>query len=365
MEPRHVDVLLVGGGVAAARCARTLRRGGFTGTILLVGEEPTPPYNRPPLSKELLRGEVPDELVLAEPMAWYGRRGVELRLGVPAVALDPGQRAVELADGTRLGYGSCVLATGAAARVPAFPAHVLRTLADARALRDAAAGTSRASVVGGGFIGVEVAASLAARGVAVRLWCGGDRLWGGAFGAAASDWAAGVLRHAGVEVRFGAEHADGDGLVVAGIGVDPRVELAAGASLEVDDGILVDERQATSAPGVYAAGDVARTRGRPRVEHWHTARESGEHAALAILGLPAPPPRAPWVFSELGAATLDAVGWPDDEAAEVEIAPGIIGFVREEALVQVVILDGAIAVEPVRELIERGATPSELAAMIG
>lgn len=365
MEPRHVDVLLVGGGVAAARCARTLRRGGFAGTIVLVGEEPTPPYNRPPLSKELLREELPDELVLAEPASWYERRGVALRLGVPATALDPGERLVDLADGTRLRYGACLLATGAAPRVPTFPAHLLRTLADAHLLRDAAGGATSATVVGGGFIGVEVAASLAARGVAVRLLCGGDRLWGGAFGVAASDWATEALRRTGVEVRFGADPEPVDGLVVAGIGVAPRVELAVAAGLEVDDGILVDGRQATSAAGVHAAGDAARTRDRPRVEHWHAARESGERAGLAILGRPVPAPSPPWIFTELGAAKLDAVGWPAPGAVETELAPGVIGFVREGAVVQVVILDGAAGVEPIRALVERGGSPSELATMIG
>jgi 3-phenylpropionate/trans-cinnamate dioxygenase ferredoxin reductase subunit len=364
MEPRHVDVLLVGGGVAAARCARTLRRGGFAGTIVLVGDEPTPPYNRPPLSKELLRDEVPDELVLAEPAAWYERRGVELLLGVPATALDPGERLVELADGTRVRYGSCLLATGAAPRMPAFPAYLLRTLADAHALRDAAADATSATVVGGGFIGVEVAASLAARGTAVRLLSGGDLLWGGAFGVAPSDWAAGVLRRAGVDVRFGADPEPADGLVVAGIGVEPRAELAAAAGLAVDDGILVDGRQVTSAAGVLAAGDVARAHDRPRIEHWHAARESGERAGLAILGQPVPAPHAPWIFSELGAAKLDAIGWPDPDAAEVELAPGVIGFTRGDTVVQVAILDGALPVEPVRALIERGGTLSELAAAI-
>jgi len=365
MEPRHVDVLLVGGGVAAARCARTLRRGGFGGTILLVGEEELPPYNRPPLSKELLRGEVPDELILAEPVSWYERRGVELRLGVPALALDPGDRVVELADGTRIRYGECLLATGAAARMPALPALVLRTLSDARALRDAATGAMRATVEGGGFIGVEVAASLAARGTAVRLRCGGDRLWGGAFGDAASDWASGVLRRAGVDVRFGADPEPAGGLLVAGIGVEPRVELAVAAGLEVDDGILVDERQATSAAGVHAAGDVARTRDRRRVEHWHAARESGERAGLAMLGQAVSAPRPPWIFSELGAAKLDAVGWPDVGAVEAELAPGVIGFVRDGDVIQVVVLDGAAPVELIRALVERGATSSEVAAAAG
>ena len=364
MEPRHADVLLVGGGVAAARCARTLRRGGFTGTIVLVGEEDLPPYNRPPLSKELLRGEVLEELVLAEPPSWYERRGVDLLLGVPAVALDSDARVVSLADGTRLRYGSCLIATGATARVPDFPARVLRTLADARALREAALPGRRATVVGGGFIGVEVAASLAERGLELTLHSGGELLWNGAFGVAASGWAAGVLRAAGVDVRFGAAARDqeraSDQLVMAGIGVDPRTELALAAGLEVDDGILVDPRQATSAPGVYGAGDVARHGGRPRVEHWHAARESGERAGLAILGQAVPAPRAPWVFTELGAAKLDAVGWPDPEAVEEEVAPGVIGFTREDVLVQVVLLDGARPVEVIRAHVERNGTPAEL-----
>jgi hypothetical protein len=197
------------------------------------------------------------------------------------------------------------------------------------------------------------------------LLSGGDLLWGGAFGVAASDWAAGVLRRAGVDVRFGADPEPREGLVVAGIGVMPGVELAATAGLAVDDGILVDARQATSAAGIYAAGDVARIRGLPRVEHWHAARESGERAGLAILGQPVAAPRAPWIFSELGAATLDAVGQPDPDAAEVEIAPGVIGFVRANTVVQVVILDGAAPVEPIRGLVERGGTVSGLAATIG
>ena len=365
MEPRHADVLLVGGGVAAARCARTLRRGGFTGTIVLVGEEELPPYNRPPLSKELLRDDLPEELLLSEPRSWYERRAVDLLLGVPAVALDSDAWVVSLADGTRLRYGSCLIATGATARVPDFPARVLRTLADARALREAALPGGRAAVIGGGFIGVEVAASLAIRGLEVELLCGGDRLWGGAFGTAASDWATGILQRAGVDVRFSAEphgapQPPGAELVVAGIGVEPRTELALAAGLEVDDGILVDERQATSEPGVYAAGDVARHRGRPRVEHWHAARESGERAGLAILGQAVPAPRAPWVFTELGAAKLDAVGWPDPEAVEKEVAPGVIGFMREGVLVQVVLLDGAQPVEVIRAHVERNGTPAEL-----
>jgi 3-phenylpropionate/trans-cinnamate dioxygenase ferredoxin reductase subunit len=368
MEPRHADVLLVGGGVAAARCARTLRRGGFGGSIVLVGDEPLPPYNRPPLSKELLRGEVPEELILAEPLPWYERRGVELLLGVPATSLDPEARLVELADGGRLSYGNLLLASGAAPRRPPVEARVLRTVADARAIRDAAIPGTRAVVIGGGFIGVEVAASLAARGTAVTLLERSAALWAGAFGPAVSAWAVERLRGTGVDVRLGAdarqEDLAGADLVVAGVGVVPRAELAVAAGLEVDDGILVDERQATSLPDIYAAGDVARVRGASRVEHWHAARESGERAGLAILGQPVPSLRAPWIFSEFADAKLDVIGAAEhgDEASEV--APGVIGFVRDGALTQVVVLDGAVPIGQMRDLLERHGTPEELAALI-
>jgi 3-phenylpropionate/trans-cinnamate dioxygenase ferredoxin reductase subunit len=368
MEPRHLDTLLVGGGVAAARCARTLRRAGFDGSILLVGDEQLPPYNRPPLSKELLRGEVPEELLLAEPESWYARRGVELRLGVPATSLDPEARLVELGDGTRLRFGSLLLATGAEPRRPPVPARLLRTVADARAIRDAAAPGSRAVVIGGGFIGVEVSASLAARGALVTVLERSPALWGAAFGATVSAWASERLQAVRVEVRLGvdaaAEDLAGADLVVAGVGVEPRVGLAVAAALEVDDGIVVDERQATSMPGIYAAGDVARVRGRPRVEHWHAARESGERAGLAMLGGQVPPPRAPWVFSEFAGAKLDVLGLAEPDDEEREVAPGVIGFVREGRLVQVVLLDGAMSVEAARDLVERGAAPDDLAQLV-
>ena len=368
MEPRQVDMLLIGGGVAAARCARTLRRAGFDGSIMLVGDEGLPPYNRPPLSKELLRGEVPEELLLAEPESWYARRGVDLRLGVPAVSIEPEARLVELADGTRLRYGSLLLATGAEPRPPPVPALLLRSVGDARAIRDAATPGSRAVVIGGGFIGVEVGASLAARGALVTVLERSPALWGGAFGAAVSAWASERLQAARVEVRFGLDAAAEDltdaDLVVAGVGVEPRVELAVAAGLEVDDGILVDGRQATSMPGIYAAGDVARVRGRPRVEHWHAAREAGERAGLAMLGEPVPPAPAPWIFSEFADAKLDVIGLAEPGDREVEVAPGVIGFVRDGRLVQVVLLDGAMPVEPARVLVEREAAPAELAGLV-
>ena len=362
MEPREVDVLLIGGGVAAARCARTLRRRGFTGSIVLVGEEPAAPYNRPPLSKEVLRGEVPDELVVAEPPSFYERRSVELLTGVPVAALSPDDRLAELADGLRLHYGQALLATGATPRrLGSLPgALVLRTLADARALRDAAVPGTRVTVVGGGFIGVEASASLTARGALVTLLEREPALWAGTLGEAVSTWAVACLRDAGVDVRLetvpdGSPPAE---VLLAGVGVTPRTELAETAGLRVDDGVVVDERQATSAAWLFAAGDVARCDGGYRVEHWHAARESGERAALAMLDEPIPAARAAWVFSEFAGHQLDVFGVTDgtDELP----AAGGRAFLRDGRVVGLAIVDGAIDPEEARSFVERRPAVAEL-----
>jgi 3-phenylpropionate/trans-cinnamate dioxygenase ferredoxin reductase subunit len=366
---RSVDVLLLGGGVAAARCARTLRRHGFDGSILLVGDEALPPYNRPPLSKELLRGDIPSDLVLAEPLAWYERRRVELSLGTPAEALDPGLSLVTLADGARIHFGQLLIATGAEPRRPPIPgaehARLLRTLSDAEELRSAAVAGARAVVIGGGFIGVEVASSLAARDVGVTVLEAGAALWGGSLGAPLSDWAQARLAGAGVTIRIGSaatrvgtngvwldEEEVSASLVLAGVGVSPRVGLAADAGLQVHQGIVVDEAQRSSSARIFAAGDVARRRGERRVEHWHAARESGERAALAMLGQPATSHRAPWIFSEVAGVGLDVVGsaprW--DEIVEER---GVFAYVVDGTVAQVAVIDSAVPAEGARAFVEQ------------
>jgi 3-phenylpropionate/trans-cinnamate dioxygenase ferredoxin reductase subunit len=379
MEPRQVDVLLVGGGVAAARCARTLRRHGFGGSILLVSDEGLPPYNRPPLSKELLQADMPVELALAEPLSWYERHAVDLRLRSPVAVLDPGRRQATLADGAVLEFRQCLIATGAAPRRPVMPGAervlLLRTLDDTARIRELAVPSGRAVVIGGVFIGVEVAGSLAARGVAVTVVELAAALWGGAFGEEVSGWAADRLAAAGVRLRLGAagEALDVTGVrlrdeqlaadfVVAGVGVVPRVELAAAAGLPVDDGIVVDASQATAVEGIYAAGDCARLRGRPRVEHWHAARESGERAALAMLGEPLPARRAPWVFSEFAGAKLDVVGWAPEWDDVVPLAGGW-AYLVDGRLAQVAIADSQLPVEAVRALVEAGAGVDQVRAL--
>ncbi|MEP6468960.1 MAG: FAD-dependent oxidoreductase [Chloroflexota bacterium] len=381
MEPRSVDVLLVGGGVASARCARTLRRHGFAGSILLVSDEPMPPYNRPPLSKELLREDVSSELVLAEPMSWYVRRTVELALGTAVVGLDPGQRSVELADGRLILFGRLLLATGAEPRRPPIPgaehARLLRTLPDAESLRSAAVPGARAVVVGGGFIGVEVASSLAARGLSVTILEMSDGLWAGSLGPALTAWAVAELRAAGVDVRLataasrftpeavwvGDEALRAD-VMLAGIGVIPRVELAQDAGLDVDDGVVVDQAQQSSVPGIFAAGDMARPREGARVEHWHAARETGERAALAMLGQPVPARRAPWVFSEVAGATLDVVG-SAPQWDEIVVRRDVHAYLVDGRVVQLAVINGTVPIEEARVMVEADATIAELDGALG
>lgn len=380
------DVLLIGGGVASVRCARTLRREGFAGRITIVGAEPVLPYNRPPLSKELLRDDLPDDLVLAEPERWYERRGVTLMTGRRVTALDPEAREAALDDGTIVGFERCLLATGARPR--ALPveggehALLLRTLRDARRLRSLAtdAGTARATVIGGGFIGVEVASGLAMLGLRPTILEMSDRLWAGTLGDELDRWARERLQSAGVTVRSGAavtqltgyaawvgdERHDHD-LAIAGIGVSPRTELAEAAGLAVDDGILTDAEHRTSHPAVWAAGDVARIEGR-RIEHWHASREGGERAALSMLGKPIPPPPAPWVFTEVAGELIDIVGWApawDETVTLGDMARDrfALAYVENGRVIQVAVVNAAIPVEEARSFVERHPSVSELEAL--
>jgi NADPH-dependent 2,4-dienoyl-CoA reductase/sulfur reductase-like enzyme len=239
-----------------------------------------------------------------------------------------------------------------------------------------------AVVVGGGFIGVEVAASLAARGVKATLLEAGDALWTGAFGTALSDWAVERLTAAGVSVRLRAPASGATDagvltpagmvtadLALAGVGVAPRVELAVAAALHVDDGVLVDHGQVTSHPSVLAAGDVARPRDGVRVEHWHAAREGGERAAATLLGAAAGPQRTPWVFSEFAGSTLDVFGLPalDHEMVEHRRADAIaaVSYVRGGLVEALAILDGSLPAEMARGLVERSVAVAEVAAALG
>ena len=370
--------------MASVRCARTLRREGFDGRILLVGDEPAPPYNRPPLSKELLRDDLPDDLVHAEPARWYERRDVELLTERHVSGLDLAAKEAALDGGARIGFETCLLATGAEPRALPVPggehALLLRTLADARRIRGLAAAADHgasAVVVGGGFIGVEVASSLAALGLRPIILERAGCLWSGAIGSLLAGWAAARLGGAGIAVRTDAEVTAvepdavrlGDerlpaALIVAGVGVRPRDGLAASAGLDVDDGIVTDAAHRTSHPAIWAAGDVARVAGR-RVEHWHAAREGGERAARSMLGLELEAPPAPWTFSEVAGATIDIVGgreaWEDETWL---VQDRLVGFFDGGRVVQLAAVDSVLPAAEMRRLVASGATPDEVRSAV-
>ncbi|MGQ0607174.1 MAG: NAD(P)/FAD-dependent oxidoreductase [Chloroflexota bacterium] len=377
-----VDVLLVGGGVASVRCARTLRRHGFDGSILIVGSEEHPPYNRPPLSKELLRDDLPDELLAAESGSWYTRRSIELWTGAHVTRLEPDARRVTTSDGRSITFERCLLATGAELRRLRIPGAVtalpLRTVADARRIRAAAiaaAPGAPAVVVGGGFIGLEVASALAALGLRPTVVEMSSSLWGGTMGLGLAGWAANRLAGTGVELRLASaiSRLSDDAawihderlpatFVVAGIGVLPRQELAVAAGIATRDGILVDVGQRTDHPAVWAAGDVARVNGQ-RVEHWHAAREAGERAALSMIGLPVPAVPSPWVFTEIGGATLDVIGTLDGgETEEWLIRDRLLASRHGERVIGLASIDGALSADIGRRLVAGGASLQEVSA---
>ncbi|HEU4631751.1 MAG TPA: FAD-dependent oxidoreductase [Gemmatimonadaceae bacterium] len=301
------SVVIVGGGAAGAAAVITLREEGYTGPITLVSAERSVPVDRPNLSKDYLAGNAPEEWIPLRPESWYAEQGVTLHLGRRATALDTAARRVQLDDGTAIGYDALLLATGAdPVRLPlgdGAPVHYLRTLADSRAIIQAAERGGRAVVLGASFIGLEVAASLRTRGLDVTVVAPESQPLERVLGAELGRFVRELHEAHGVRFRLGrtaASVAEGsvrldDGstlpaeLVVAGVGVRPNLALAEAAGLALDRGVVVDERLETSAPGVYAAGDAARwpdpyTGQAIRVEHWVVAERMARTAARNILG---------------------------------------------------------------------------------
>jgi 3-phenylpropionate/trans-cinnamate dioxygenase ferredoxin reductase subunit len=319
--------VIVGAGLAGGKAAETLREEGFEGRVVLLGAEPERPYERPPLSKDYLRGESEREAAHVHPVEYYAEHDVELRVDTHVTTLDLPAREVVLQDGERVGFAKLLLATGAEPRRLPLPGselegvHYLRDFADCDALRAAFDRGGHAVVIGAGWIGAEVAASARQKGLDVTLVealaAPLERVLGPELGeiyaAIHRDHGVELLTEAGVEAIEGAERAervrlrggrtiDCD-LVVIGVGVEPRTELAAAAGLDVDDGIVCDEQLRASADGVFAAGDVANAwhpllNRRLRVEHWHNALEQGPAAARSMLGSDAPYDRVPYFFSD-------------------------------------------------------------------
>ena len=320
-------VVIVGAGAAGAACVETLRRKGYKGPVTMIGAEEPGPVNRPNLSKDYLAGNAPEEWIPLRTPDYYQSIGVALIVNNPASRMDTAARTVTLRDGRSVSYGALLLATGSEARsLPIEGAglpHVyrLRTLADSRAIIAAAERAKRCVVIGASFIGLEAAASLRHRGLEVAV-VGPEsiplaRIMGPEVGRFIQGLheANGVrfyleetpaaIRENRVELKSG-QSMEAE-MVVLGVGVRPRTELAEAAGLQVDNGIAVDERLRTSAPDVYAAGDVANHRG-SRIEHWAVAERQGQAVARAMLGLGGPYRDVPFFWSQHYDVTISYVG---------------------------------------------------------
>jgi 3-phenylpropionate/trans-cinnamate dioxygenase ferredoxin reductase component len=339
MADRSVEFLLIGGGMASGHCAAELRKRGAAGSILLVGREPDPPYERPPLSKEYLRGEASREDAYVHSKDWYGENGVELLTGRSVSALDVAARTAKLQGGEEVSFEKALLATGARVNVLHHiegaqndGIHYLRVLGNSDAIREEAENAEHVVLIGGSYIGTEVAASLTAKGAKCTIVMMEDVALSRVFGEEPGRWFQEVLESHGVEVHGGEELEafEGDGrvqavvtksglrlecdAVVIGAGVHPDAMLAERAGLEVENGIVCDSKLQTSAEGIYAAGDccsydsVVHGR-RLRVEHWDVAMQQGMAAAGNLLGEEKDYDVVPYFFSDLADwASLEYVG---------------------------------------------------------
>jgi 3-phenylpropionate/trans-cinnamate dioxygenase ferredoxin reductase subunit len=333
--------VIVGASLAGAKAAETLRDEGFAGRVVLVGEEPEPPYERPPLSKGYLLGSDERGTAFVHDRAWYDEQNIELRTGVRAEAVDPGAHAVTLAGGERLTYDKLLLTTGSVVRRLQVPGaelegvHYLRRIEHSDALRGVLVEGARVVVVGGGWIGLEVAAAARTHGATVTLVEVDTLPLRRVLGDEAAQVFADLHADHGVDLRLGTgirEIAGADGrvasvalddgtslpadAVVVGVGITPAVELAQSAGLAVDNGVLVDAALRTSDPDVYAAGDVANADNpllgkHIRVEHWQNALDGGPAAARSMLGQDVVYDRVPYFFTDQYDLGMEYTGYAE------------------------------------------------------
>jgi 3-phenylpropionate/trans-cinnamate dioxygenase ferredoxin reductase subunit len=345
--PTQEPFVIVGGGLAGAKAAETLREEGFDGAVVLLADEPELPYERPPLSKDFLLGKAERSKAQVHDADWYAAKDVDLRTGVRATGLDPAGHRVTLDSGEELAYGALLLATGASPRRLPVPGgdldgvRYLRTFADSdRLLADLSGGGKRIAVVGAGWIGLEVAAAARSYDNEVTIVepqptplhavLGGEL--GAVFGRLHRDHGVDLRTGTGVREFRGADgrvvavvtdsgDVDAD-LVVVGVGAAPRTELAEAAGLDIDNGVLTDAGLRTSAADVFAAGDVASSF-RPlygrhvRVEHWANALHSGPAAARSMLGQEVSFDRVPYFFTDQYDLGMEYSGLADKDATVV------------------------------------------------
>ncbi len=334
-------IVVIGAGQAGGWAARTLRDEGFSGGIVVIGEEPYPPYERPPLSKEVLLGKEPAESSYLWPEGSFDELGIELRTGVEATAIDRAAKTVALSDGGSIAYDKLLIATGGRVRkLPVEGAeldgvHYLRGIDDSAAIRADLGEGARLVVVGGGWIGLEVAAAARMLGAGVAVVEALDMLCARALTPDMAAYLLDLHRDRGIDVRLGTaiEALTGEGrvtgarlsggetlpatAVVIGIGIVPNVELAEAAGLDVDNGIRVDALCRTSDPDIFAAGDVTNhpndLLGRNiRLESWENAQNQGIAAAKAMLGGETAYCEIPWFWSDQYDVNIQLVGLPTD-----------------------------------------------------
>ncbi|QBJ98574.1 FAD-dependent oxidoreductase [Rhodococcus sp. ABRD24] len=383
--------MIVGAGLAAVRAAEELRQSGYDGELVLVGDEPHLPYDRPPLSKEVVRGERDDTTL--RPQEFFDERRIDLRLGVAATGLDRDSRTVSLADGTEIAYGELIIATGLAPRrIPGLPEldgiHVLRSVDESHALRAELHEGTRALVVGAGFIGCELAASMRALGVEVVLVEPQSAPLASVLGERIGTLVGRLHTEAGVDLRTGVGLASltGDGrvsgavlsdgtelavdVVAIGIGSIPVTGWLEGSGVELDNGVLCDEVGCTGDPHVWAIGDVASWRhtegGHKRVEHWSNAGDQAKILAGALTGTGDPDALAqvPYFWSDQYGLKIQALGTvsADDDVHLIKDdgRKFVAYYSRGGVLTAVVGAGSAGAVMKMRAKIAAGAPIGEL-----
>lgn len=395
--PRHI--VIIGAGQAGSQAAQALRKRGFDGAITMLGDENAPPYQRPPLSKAYLKGELESERLYFRPQAFYGEHNITLRTGVRANSLDRQAQTVLLNTGETISYDALIIATGSRPRsLPTQGGDLdgvvdLRTLADADTLRERLSGAKHLTIIGAGYIGLEAAASARALGVAVTVIERAERCLARVTSPVMSDFFArlhashgvdlrcctdvvSIRRRTGLLTRDRLDVATSNGatidtdLVLAGIGVIPNDDMAQAAGLACDGGIIVDEHARTSDPHIFAAGDctVRPLDGRDglfRLESVHNALEQGEQAAAALTQQDRPTPDTPWFWSDqydikLQTAGLSA-GYTDivvRGADGAKAAPFAAFYFRDAHLLAVDAVNDPPSFLVAKQMIKRSISPN-------
>jgi 3-phenylpropionate/trans-cinnamate dioxygenase ferredoxin reductase component len=351
----NATYVIAGAGLAGAKAAETLREEGFTGPLLLIGDEAERPYERPPLSKDYLLGKAERETIYVHPRSWYAENGVDLRLGCRVTGIDPAAHEVTLDAGSRIGYAKLLLATGSSPRrLPLAGAEAdgvlyLRRVGDSDQIRLAFQTASRVVVIGAGWIGLETAAAARAAGAEVTILEAAELPLLRVLGREVAQVFAGLHRDHDVDLRFGVRvaeitesggRADGvrlaDGsriaadVIIVGVGITPNGQLAEAAGLEVGNGIVVDARLRSSDPDIFAAGDVANAYhpifGKHiRVEHWANALHQPQAAARAMLGQDVVYDQVPYFYTDQYDLGMEYAGYVEPSGYDQVVFRGDVG----------------------------------------